>query len=82
MDELPPSASGGPVLTNVDFFDIPTKGDPSSKDFDSWVTNHVWVSTVSANPPLRLIRSDAIWRFPLTGTIYTNTIMLLRAPDQ
>jgi type II secretory pathway pseudopilin PulG len=82
MDELPPSANGGPVFTNVDFFDIPTKGDPSSQDFDSWVTNYVWVSTFSANPPLRLIRSDAIWRFPLTDISYTNTIILLRAPDQ
>jgi type II secretory pathway pseudopilin PulG len=82
MDELPPSANGGPVLTNVDFFDIPTKGDPSATNFNSWVTNYVWVSTVSANPPLRLIRSDAIWRFPLTGNVYTNTITLLRAPDQ
>ncbi|HEX5397599.1 MAG TPA: type II secretion system protein [Verrucomicrobiae bacterium] len=82
MDELPPSVNGGPVFTNVDYFDIPTKGDPSSGDFDSWVTNIVWVTTVSANPPLRLIRSDAIWRFPPTGQAYTNTITLLRAPDQ
>ena len=82
MDELPPSANGGPVITNVDFFDIPTKGDPSAADFDSWVTNYVWVTTVSANPPLRLIYSAAIWRFPPTGAGYTNTIMLLRAPDQ
>jgi type II secretory pathway pseudopilin PulG len=82
MDELPPSANGGPVFTNVDFFDIPTKGDPSSKDFDSWVTNYVWVTNIFANPPLRRIRSDAIWRFPLTGTVYTNTVILLRAPNQ
>jgi len=82
MDELPPSASGDPVFTNVDYFDIPTKGDPSSKDFDSWVTNYVWVTNISANPSLRLIRSDAIWTFPLTGTVYTNSIILMRAPDQ
>jgi prepilin-type N-terminal cleavage/methylation domain-containing protein len=82
MDELPPSANGGPVFTNVDFFDIPTKGDPSSQDFDSWVTNFVWVTNVSANPPLRRIQSDAIWRFPLTGSIYTNSVVLLRGPDQ
>jgi prepilin-type N-terminal cleavage/methylation domain-containing protein len=82
MDELPPSANGAPVFTNVDFFDIPTKGDPSSQNFDSWVTNYVWVTTVSADPSLRLIRSVAIWRFPLTGAIFTNSIILLRAPDQ
>lgn len=82
MDELPARADGKPVFTNIDFFDIPTKGNPSDADFDSWVTNYVWVTNVSINPPLRSIRSDAIWKFPLTGKIYTNTIILLRAPDQ
>jgi type II secretory pathway pseudopilin PulG len=82
MDELPPSDDGGPVFTNIDYFDIPTKGSPTASDFDSWVTNYVWVTTVSANPSLRLIRSDAVWRFPPTGQAYTNTITLLRAPDQ
>lgn len=82
MDELPPAANGRPVFTNVDFFDIPTKGDPSAKDFNSWVTNYVWVTNVAVNPPLRRIRSDAVWSFAPTGRIYTNTITLLRAPDQ
>ena len=82
MDELPPSTAGAAVITNVDYFDVPTKGDPAATNFDMWVTNFVWVSNVSTNPPLRLIRSEAVWRFPLTGTIWTNTIILLRAPDQ
>ncbi|HTX20344.1 MAG TPA: type II secretion system protein [Candidatus Aquilonibacter sp.] len=82
MDELPPSANGGPVLTNVDYFDIPSKGSPSSTNFDMWVTNYVWVTNISSDPYLREILSDAIWRFPLTGKIYTNSIVLLRAPDQ
>jgi prepilin-type N-terminal cleavage/methylation domain-containing protein len=82
MDELPASTNGRPVFTNVDFFDIPTKGDPSSTNFNSWVTNYVWVTNVSLNPPMRLIRSDAVWRFPVTGVAYTNTIILLRAPNQ
>jgi type II secretory pathway pseudopilin PulG len=82
MDELPPSSNGQPVFTNVDYFDIPTKGDPSSSDFNSWVTNYVWVTNISVNPPLRLIRSDAVWTFPLTGKVCTNSIILLRAPDQ
>jgi type II secretory pathway pseudopilin PulG len=82
MDELPPATNGLPVFTNVDYFDIPTKGDPSSTNFNMWVTNFVWVSNVFTNPPLRRIRSDAIWRFPLTGAVYTNSIILLRAPDQ
>ncbi len=82
MDELPASTNGLPVITNVDYFDIPTKGDPTSSDFDSWVTNYVWLTNVSTNPPLREIRSDAVWRFSLTGQIYTNSVVLLRAPDQ
>lgn len=82
MDELPPSANGGPVFTNVGFLDIPSKGAPSSTNFDMWVTNYVWVTEVSENPYLRQIRSDAAWRFPLTGKTYTNTIILLRGPDQ
>lgn len=82
MDELPPGTNGEPVIVNVDYFDIPSKGDPSSSDFDSWVTNFVWITNLSTNPPLRLIRSDAVWKFPFTGNVYTNTIMLLRAPDQ
>jgi type II secretory pathway pseudopilin PulG len=81
-DELPVGTGGNAVITNVDFFDIPSKGDPSAADFNFWVTNYVWVSNVSTNPPLRLIRSDSIWKFPLTGKAFTNHIILLRAPDQ
>jgi prepilin-type N-terminal cleavage/methylation domain-containing protein len=82
MDELPPSTNGSPVFTNVDFFDIPTKGSPSSTNFNSWVTNYVWITDVSLNPPLRMIRSDAVWQFPISGVVYTNTIILLRSPNQ
>ena len=82
MDELPPTANGLPVFTNVDFFDIPSKGDPAATNFNMWVTNYVWITSYSVNPPLRQIRSDAVWRFPLTGTFYTNSIILWRAPDQ
>ena len=82
MDELPPNPNGNPVITNVDYLDIPTKGTPDSTDFDSWVTNRVWITNISTNPPLRRIRSDAVWYFPLTEKVFTNTIILLRTPDQ
>lgn len=82
MDELPPGSGGAPVFTNVDYLDVPSKGNPDASDFDMWVTNYVWVSNVTTNPPLRMIRSDAIWTFPLTGQGYTNTVTLLRAADQ
>ena len=82
MDELPPSTNGLPVFTNVDYFDIPCKGDPTSTNFNMWVTNFVWVTTTSVNPPLRKIRSDTIWRFPKSNQVYTNSLILLRSPDQ
>ena len=63
-------------------FDVPIKGDPSSSDFAFFVTNYVSVTSISANPPLRQIRSDVVWTFYLTGAKYTNTVILLRAPDQ
>lgn len=81
-DELPPNANGDPVMTSRDYLDIPSKGSPSSANFDFWVTNYVWVTNVSTNPPLRRIESDAVWVFPLTGEVFTNTVTLLRAPDQ
>jgi type II secretory pathway pseudopilin PulG len=80
MDELPPTnyINCGPNY----ILDIPIKGDPSASDFAFFVTNYVSVTTVSINPPLRQIRSDAVWTFYLTGQKYTNTVILLRAPDQ
>lgn len=62
--------------------DIPIKGTPSSSDFAFFVTNHISISNISLNPPLRQIRADAVWTFYLTGQTYTNTAILLRAPDQ
>lgn len=81
-DELPPGTNGWPALTNIDLLDVPSKAGASPQNFSLWVTNYVWVATVETNPPLRKIRSAAIWRFPLTGVVYTNTVLLLRAPDQ
>jgi type II secretory pathway pseudopilin PulG len=44
-------------------------------------TNFVSVTKVSDNPPVRQIRSDCIWSFMSRGP-FTNTVILLRAPDQ
>lgn len=83
MDELPPTTNGSPVFSPyVDYLDVPIQGQPASTNFAFWVTNYVWVTTVSANPPLRQIQSIGVWTFPLTGTVYTNTVILLRGPDQ
>jgi prepilin-type N-terminal cleavage/methylation domain-containing protein len=78
MDEL----TNGTMLSQVTFMDIPTKGTPSSADFQFWVTNYVSITNMSVNPPLRRIRSDAVWTFPMNGTKCTNTVILMRASDQ
>jgi type II secretory pathway pseudopilin PulG len=71
------------VSTNfISFMDIPTRGDPSAINFQFWVTNHVSVTDVSVNPPLRQIRSDCTWTFPMNGRLCTNTVILVRAGDQ
>jgi hypothetical protein len=77
-DEL----TNGTLITTVDFMDIPTKGTPSAANFQFWVTNYVSITNMTLNPPLRLIRSDAVWTFPMNGKKCTNTIILMRAPDQ
>ncbi len=77
MDELPPTNY---VLTDI--LDIPSKGQPNATNSSFWVKDYVSISNASLNPPLRQIRSDCVWTFPPTGRRYTNTIVLLRAPDQ
>jgi type II secretory pathway pseudopilin PulG len=62
--------------------DVPIKGDPSASDFAFFVTNRITVTYLRTNPPLLEIRSDAIWTFPVTRQLYTNTVILQRAPDQ
>jgi prepilin-type N-terminal cleavage/methylation domain-containing protein len=78
MDEL----TNGFMSSQVSFMDIPTKGNPAATNFQFWVTNYVSVTNMSLNPPLRRIRSDAVWTFPMNGTLCTNTIILMRASDQ
>lgn len=80
MDEL----QAGYSVTNVYILDVPVKGSPSTNDFGFFVTNIVTITTAitNLNPPLRQIRSDAVWTFYMTKKVYTNTIILLRAPDQ
>ena len=44
-------------------------------------TNYVKITKVTDSPPLRQIRSDCVWRFMNRGP-FTNSVILLRAPDQ
>lgn len=68
----------GPAFSTnqVDTLDIPTSG------ASIYVTNYMTATQVSTNPPLKLLVSQVVWTFRLTGLLYTNTVVTLRAPDQ
>jgi prepilin-type N-terminal cleavage/methylation domain-containing protein len=68
-------ALGTTNYTQVSVLDVPVTGTPV------FATNYVSISTVSANPPLRELRTDCVWRLNERGP-FTNSIVTLRAPDQ
>lgn len=72
----------GSIWTNSGIYDIPIKGNPTNNNFGFFVTNIISVTNLSMNPPLRQITSTVYWNFYLTKRSYTNTVILLRAPDQ
>jgi hypothetical protein len=47
----------------------------------SYATIYTTITSVSTNPPLRMMQADCVWRFPGRGW-FTNTIVTYRAPDQ
>ena len=47
----------------------------------SYASNRFTITTISADPPLKLVRVDCIWRFMNRG-YYTNSAFTYRAPDQ
>jgi type II secretory pathway pseudopilin PulG len=47
----------------------------------TYATNFTTITTVSADPPLRMVRVDCVWGF-LGHRLYTNTLFTYRAPDQ
>ncbi len=88
-DELP--ASTNAALIQPDFMDIPMKGSPwtsSQTNYAYFQTNYVYITTVSNCTTgnfasyLRQIKSSVVWRFPLTGQSFTNTVVTFRASDQ
>jgi len=72
VDEL--VSSNFSVLVAV--LDVPIAGSNAY-----FATNLTTITTISDNPPLKMIRVDCVWsllsRFP-----FTNTITAWRAPDQ
>jgi prepilin-type N-terminal cleavage/methylation domain-containing protein len=37
---------------------------------------------ISSNPPYAMIQAQCVWTFPTYGGTYTNTVAVLRAPNQ
>lgn len=62
-------------FAQIEPLDVPVSGEPI------YATNYLRVTMVSANPPLRQIRADCVWRF-VKGGLFTNSVVTLRAPDQ
>jgi prepilin-type N-terminal cleavage/methylation domain-containing protein len=44
-----------------------------------YATNFITISTISTNPPVKMIKVDCIWTF-LNGRLYTNTVVTYRCP--
>lgn len=54
---------------------------PITTDNITYATNFTTISTISANPPLKMVRVDCVWPFKGRG-LFTNTLITYRAPDQ
>jgi Tfp pilus assembly protein PilV len=54
---------------------------PQTGDAIQYATNTVTISTVSDDPPLKMIRVDCVWRF-MSRPLFTNSKTAYRAPDQ
>ncbi len=45
-------------------------------------TNYTTVSEISTNPPYAMIQVQCVWTFPSYGGVYTNTVAVIRAPNE
>jgi len=69
-------------LVATNFVDQPSVLDvPISGANITYATNFTAITTISANPPLKMIRVDCVWPFKGQG-LFTNTLITYRAPDQ
>jgi type II secretory pathway pseudopilin PulG len=76
-DQLPATNFSTPVLPpRTNSLDVPQSGAAIM------VTNYIYETTNQVSPPLREIKSVVVWTFPLTGKLFTNTVVTLRAPDE
>ena len=61
-----------------DIMDVPMTGSQLTNCF---VTNYIKLKQISTSPQLRDVWSQCVWTFPLTGQLFTNTVITYRAPD-
>jgi type II secretory pathway pseudopilin PulG len=66
-DEIPPTN-----YTRVNSLVVPGTGQSIG------VTNYVWITQLYTNPPVRQIRVDCAWRFPITGKWFSNSVVTWR----
>jgi prepilin-type N-terminal cleavage/methylation domain-containing protein len=67
-------ASNFPV--NIEVLDVPLAGTNVVE-----ATNTVFITTISADPPLKMIRVETVWAFRQRG-LFTNVTATYRGPDQ
>ncbi|MEK7675587.1 MAG: hypothetical protein AAB676_07125 [Verrucomicrobiota bacterium] len=60
----------------VEVLDIPVSGTNIV-----YATNKVTVTTLSTNPPLKMIQADCTWSF-MSRRLFTNTVVIYRTADQ
>lgn len=48
----------------------------------SFATIYTTITTISTNPPYRMIQADCVWQVPQRRGYFTNTVVTYRAPDQ
>ncbi len=65
--------------TQIEQLDVPV-----SQGAVVYATNYISITTVSVNPPLRQLQANCAWVLPSRAvtTVFTNTAVTLRAPDQ
>ena len=75
VDEL-----GETNFTQIETLDVPASGAPI------YATNYISVTNICFSPQLRQLRADCVWTLASLGSgsqgPFTNTAIVLRAPDQ
>jgi type II secretory pathway pseudopilin PulG len=80
IDDWPVPPGGTTNLPpQTDIMDVPMTGGQLT---NCWVTNNIKLIQLSTSPQLREVWSQCVWTFPITGRVYTNTVITYRAPDR